>query len=202
MNMQASSSSQPGPEELERELRLTLYRFDCPDAHTLGEYQLEVLQEQQRLQIAAHAAQCDECRTELQTLRAFLALPTMVPESLVERARRVVAKLFVPEPGLAYSGLRGSADTSTQIFQAGDLTLTLGTGQTRGSVFGLLVSAGRTPEWFEGRAVTLTPREGSTISTSLDDVGTFEFAQVAAGQYALEIDLADGVVVVEELRVD
>lgn len=200
--MQASGSGHTGPEELERELRRSLYRFDCPDAHTLGEYQLDMLDQERRMRIAAHAADCDECRAELQTLRAFLAAPISAPESVVERARRVVAKLFVPAPGLAYGGLRGSADAGTRVYQAGDVTVTIGPGQTSGSVVGLVVASGSTPESLEGRSVRLLPRDGAPVSTSLDDLGNFDVVDVVPGLYALEIDLPTGLVVIEELRVD
>src|SRR5690349_8923272 len=60
----------------EAELRRSLYRFDCPDAHTLGEFELDLLAPELRLQIAAHASRCDECRDELRMLRRFLAEPT------------------------------------------------------------------------------------------------------------------------------
>ena len=45
-------------------------------------------------------------------------------------------------------------------------------------------------------------REGAALRAQLDELGNFEFGDVAAGRYALEIDLPDGVLVVQELRVD
>jgi len=36
----------------------------------------------------------------------------------------------------------------------------------------------------------------------MDDLGNFEFEDVPAGLYALEIDLPDAQIVVEELRLD
>ena len=197
--MQASGSGQSGPEQFERELRRVLYRFDCPDAHALGEYQLDLLEPEQRTQVAAHAAECDECRADLQTLRSYLAEPIPFPQPLLVRARnKIVATLFAPNAGLAYGGLRGTADTSTRTFVAGDITVTVGSGETRDSVFGLVVA----PDVQEGASVRLLPREGAPSISSVDDLGNFEFVGVTAGSYALEIDLADGTIVIEELRVD
>ena len=62
-------------------LRRALYRFDCPDAHTLGEYQLDLLEPEHRRSIAAHATDCDACSTELHTLRSYLAMPTAIAAS-------------------------------------------------------------------------------------------------------------------------
>lgn len=196
--MQASGSGESGPQDFEQELRRVLYRFDCPDGHTLGEYQLDLLEPEQRARVAAHVAECDECHAELQTLRSFLAEPISVGEPLGSRARRIVASLFVvPRADLAYGGLRGSADTATRIFAAGDVTVTLGAGDARGSLFGLVVGPGVQ----EGGQIDLIPSQGSPLVSTLDDLGNFEFVGVAAGRYALEIDLADATVVIEELQV-
>jgi hypothetical protein len=194
--MQPSSDS----EDFERELRGSLYRFDCPDPHSLGEYALDLLSPADRTRTAAHAAECDDCRAELQTLRVFLATPTSVAEPLLERARRIVATLFVPRPGLAYGGLRGAADASARVFEAADadVTVSVAPGQATGSLIGLVVSSTTLTD-HEVRAV---PRDGGPIMARIDDLGNFSIQGATAGLYALEIDLDDGVLVIEELRVD
>jgi hypothetical protein len=202
MSMQASGGGHGEPEDFERELRRTLYRFDCPDAQTLGEYQLELLGPEDRTRVAAHAVECDDCRDELQTLRAFLAMPTLVADSPFATVRRFIASLFTPTPGLAYGGLRGAAGSSTRVFEAHDVTVSVGRAQTSGSLLGLVVAAGQSPDALEGHDVRLLPRDGTSIRTQLDDLGNFEFSDVPAGDYALEIDLPDGVLVIEELRID
>jgi hypothetical protein len=202
MSVQASDGGQSGSEDFERVLLRALYRFACPDPHTLGEYQLDLLDQMQRREVAAHAAECDECRGELEMLRTFLAAPVDMPESGLARARRIVATLFTAKPGLAYGGLRGVSDAAPQIFEAGDLTVSVGPGQTPGSVSGLLVTAEPRPDVLNGREVRLLPRAGATIATQLDDLGSFEFANLEPGPYVLEIDVPDGVLVIEELRVD
>jgi hypothetical protein len=202
MSMQASGGGHWEPEDFERELRRSLYRFDCPDAQTLGDYQLELLEPDERTRVAVHAVDCDECRDELQTLRAFLAMPTVVADSPVARVRRFVAALFTPTPGLAYGALRGASDSTTRVFEAHDVTVSVGRAQTTGSLLGLVVAAGQAPDTFEGHSVRLIPRDGAPLHTELDDLGNFEFSDVAAGNYALEVDLPDGVLVIEELRVD
>jgi hypothetical protein len=125
--------------QMQRELRRSLYRFDCPTPHALGEYQLDLVDPVARTSIAAHANECDECYAELQTLRAYLAAPVLVAETMVERVRRVVASLLTPSsaPGLALSGLRGGHQAATtQVFTAGEATVTVGRGQPPGTVIG------------------------------------------------------------------
>lgn len=197
-----SGSESSGPEDFERELRRSLFRFDCPGAQLLGEYQLDLLDEADRVRVAAHADSCDECHAELQTLRGFLAAAIELPEPLTARARRIVATLIAPRPGLAYDGLRGAADTSTRVFEASDITITIGPGQAHNSFVGLVVAGGQSPEALDGREVRLLPRDGAPITTHVDDLGNFEFTALAPGRYALELDLPDGVVVIEELQVD
>jgi hypothetical protein len=201
MSMQASGGHTES-EDFERELLQSLYRFDCPDAQTLGDYQLELLDAAERTRIAAHAVECDECSDELKTLRAFLALPTLIGDPAVTRLRRFVATLFTPMPDRAYAGLRGASDSSTRVFEANDVTVSVGRAQASGSLLGLVVAAGQPPEALEGHEVRLVPREGELLRTQLDDLGNFEFGNVAAGQYLLEVDLPDGVLIIEELHVD
>jgi hypothetical protein len=202
MNMDASGIDQMSDDVLEQRLRLTLYRFDCPDAQTLGEYELDMLDPVERTRIAAHAVDCDECTAELQELRTFMAKPTGVSEPVLQRARRIVAKLFTPpQAGLAYGGLRGDDDAATRVYEAGDVTITLGPGSTSGSVLGLVVAGDTPPASLEARAVRLLNPVGPPASAKLDDLGNFQFDHVAAGIYSLEVDLPVGVVVIEELPV-
>jgi hypothetical protein len=183
----------------EHQLRRALYRFDCPDPLALGEYQSDLLDMATRTEVAAHLLDCDDCRAELQTLRAFLAEPEpAVSEPILGRARRIVATLFTPRPGLAFSGLRGAPDPTTRIFEAGDITVTVASGQTPGSLIGLIVAG----EPLTDREVRLVPREGATLTAVVDEVGNFLLEGAPAGLYALEIDLSDGILVVEELTVE
>ena len=90
-----------------------LFRFDCPAPQVLGEYQLDVLDAEERLRVAQHAAECEECTAELTELRAFLAVDPPVPETFFERARRVLATLSTPAPELVLHSLRGADDAAT-----------------------------------------------------------------------------------------
>ena len=184
-------------------LRRALYRFDCPDAHILGEYQLDLLEPEHRQRVATHALECDACGADLHTLRAYLSLPTPVAASPMQHARRMVATLFQPTAGLAYGGLRGTVEVSTRVFQAEDVTVTVGPGPGRGTVMGLVLIAGSGAHALGGRAVRLVPTERGALISAMDDLGNFDFAGVPAGKYALEIELPNAlIVVIEELRLD
>ena len=71
--VQASGSGgQWQAEEVERLLRLVLFRFDCPTAEVLGQYLLGLVPAEERPRIALHAETCDECGAEVETLRELL----------------------------------------------------------------------------------------------------------------------------------
>lgn len=202
MNMDTSGIDQMGDDAIGQRLVQSLYRFDCPDAQTLGEYELDMLDPVERTRVASHVVDCHECTSDLGELRAFLAQPAAVSEPVLQRARRIVATLLAPQPGLAYGGLRGGSDPSTRLYEAGDVTITLGPGSTSGSVLGLVVGGTPATASLEGRAVRLLNPLGTSADTQLDELGNFEFDDVEAAIYSLEVDLPAGVVVIEALRID
>jgi hypothetical protein len=65
----------------------------------------------------------------------------------------------------------------------------------------VVVDAGP-PEALTGSEARLIGAGGSSISALLDDLGNFEFADVAAGSYLLEVALGDRLIVIEGLRLD
>jgi hypothetical protein len=185
---------------METRLSRLLFRFDCPEPHVLGEYQLDLLDAEQRMRIAAHAAVCHECADELSTLRGFLADPLHMPETLGERLRRVVGSLVAPpRPGLALGGVRGTAGTSMRQYQAEDVTISIGPGAEAGMLLGLIVDGG---ERAAGGAVRLRSSDGPSFATTVDELGNFEFEGVRPGTYHFELELGDRLIVIENLQFD
>jgi hypothetical protein len=181
-------------------LRRALYRFDCPTPQTLGEYELGLLTSGPRTQVAAHATECHLCLAELQDLRAFLAAPTDVPESLGARARRLVATLFQPAPELAYGGLRGAESESTRIYQIGSLSLTLTTDAEAHVITGLLLAPDLDASALAGAEVRFAGGGATPRVTHLDNLGNFEIEDLTPAVYDVEIDLPAEVLVVEAVR--
>src|SRR5579884_21440 len=58
---------------IELTLTSTLYRWDCPPSHVLGEYQLGLLSGDVATAVRLHVGMCVHCAAELETLSAFLA---------------------------------------------------------------------------------------------------------------------------------
>ncbi len=175
------------------QLRAALYRFDCPTAHQLGEYELGYVAQDERVRIASHALECSLCTEDLKTLRSFMAVEPVIREGFVSQVRRVLATLVTPLPSTSLSGIRGGAETRLRQFQAGDTRVSLS--HDGESLTGLLVPAAT------GQARLLADR-GAARTTDVDELGNFDFEDVSAGAYTLEIELADEIIVVEQLSLD
>jgi hypothetical protein len=130
-------------------------------------------------------------------LRQFLATEPPMPVSLFEQARRVIATLMVPKAGLSLAGVRG-AETAVRVYQIAGARLSISTGAEPGSIVGLLVL--ETAGLLDGE-VLLIPATGDPQTAPLDELGNFEFDQLASGSYSLEVHLPDQVIIVQELRV-
>ena len=191
---------------VQRRLQVSLQRFDCPSPQRLGDYELDILAPEERTAVAGHVVECPRCTDELRTLRDFLALEIAAPPiGPLERARRLIAALVVPAPGAAHARLRGVADTATQTYRAGDVTISLHTGpgarRGRGGIEGLAWRESGDTEGLAGTSVTCIAEGGETRTTEINDLGNFTFDDVASGTARLEVLLGDHIVVIEGVRI-
>jgi hypothetical protein len=179
-------------------LRQALYRFDCPEPHALGEYELDLVAPDERVRIARHTTECEACTAELHMLRDFLATDVAVPEPFLSHVRRVVATLLMPRPELGLAGVRGAA-TALRQYHVEGATISLGAGPERGTLIGLVAldDAERT----HGE-VRLLPIQAAPLVTPLDEFGNFEYYDLASGAYGLEIQLADEIIVIQHVQID
>lgn len=180
------------------DLRQLLYRFDCPQPHALGEYELGLVPTEERVRIAQHAVECDACTADLLMLREYMATDVSVPQPMFAQLRRVVASVLMPAAGLGLAGVRG-ADSALRQYRVEGASVSIGSGPDRGSLIGLLVVDDA--QRMQGE-VRLLPGQGPALTSDLDELGNFEFFDVAPGAYALEIQLPDEIIVVQHLQVD
>ncbi|HEY3059522.1 MAG TPA: hypothetical protein VGL99_11155 [Chloroflexota bacterium] len=179
-------------------MRQLLYRFDCPQPHALGEYELGLVPTEERVRIAQHAVECDACTADLLMLREYMATDVSVPQPMFAQLRRVVASVLMPAAGLGLAGVRG-ADSALRQYRVEGASVSIGSGPDRGSLIGLLVVDDA--QRMQGE-VRLLPGQGPALTSDLDELGNFEFFDVAPGAYALEIQLPDEIIVVQHLQVD
>ncbi len=189
----------------ERGLRHSLYRFDCPPPHQLGDYHLGWLPTAERVAIATHLRMCPRCSAEMHTLRAFMADEVVVEATLAERARRVIATLIPPRPQGALMGVRGTVEGDQRLYEAEDLVVALdiraAKTTSRGAINGLVYTVGDVEPLWAGRAVRLSPATDQERVTQLDEAGGFALDQLPSGAYRLEVELADCTLVIPEVLV-
>jgi hypothetical protein len=190
---------------LQRRLGQALHRFDCPPGQTIGEYALDLVSPEERTVIARHVLDCLRCTAELRSLRAFLSgddLIQVAPQGLLAGLKRTVATLFAPPTAMAGVALRGGPSIA-QTYRAGELTLTLAPGpqprRGRTSLMGLIVREDGELEIPAGSTARLLAPTGAAESAEIDDLGNFAFDDLVPATYALELQLGDDVVVVEDV---
>jgi hypothetical protein len=192
---------------LQRRVGGAIHRFDCPTSHALGEYHLRLLPPDERASVAAHLAECPVCADEVRMLGRFLIDdPPAAPAGVGEQLKRIIATLLTPAPGLAYATVRGAGDAITRRYQAADLTIEARLGATAPSgyrqVSGVIWREGADAEDLTGRVLRLIGDDGGERFTNIGDLGDFDFGAIEPGNYRLEIETGDSVVVVEDLRLD
>lgn len=192
-----------------------LYRSQCPDSMQLSLYCANVLSELERIQIATHLLNCPLCTTEVADTRSFLALPDL-PVSRYESGRRFVTTLVAPKMQLVVR----SNNTETlwpRQYQATTADLLLDLLHEDDKEYKLLGAITPTdiseldtleearaelhptsPNGYNGHHRDATP----FMTTRLDDLGSFLFDAVPAGDYTLHVHLPDDCeLVVEELHI-
>jgi hypothetical protein len=69
---------------IDNALKQRLYRWACPKADQLADYEMQLLNESDKQSVGKHVATCHYCTADLQALRAFMAddsLPTSIPQA-------------------------------------------------------------------------------------------------------------------------
>jgi hypothetical protein len=96
------------------ELTLTskLYRWDCPPAQILGEYQLGLLSKEIAAAVRLHLGMCVNCAAEVTALSGFLAGDPM----LVERSQ--VSQVLVPSSQNHRQSVQGAKATLDRLIDA------------------------------------------------------------------------------------
>ena len=176
----------------QRQLTEMLYRADCPPAIELGDYQLGLLAAPRLAFIRQHVAECTHCSQELAGLDGYLtSLAPQLPQSIAapgllaratERVKIFVGQLLPNAPTLA---LRGDDDEAPQIYEAGDLQVSVATEDDpdqpdRKLVLGLVMGA-QTIGW----QAHLWRDNQAVASVEVDEFGNFSAAGLQAGLHQL-----------------
>lgn len=185
------------------ETRLTagLYRMDCPDTTTLGEYYLGLVDKTEKSVIKAHVAICPHCTAELANLATFMTnMAAEVDYSLTDRAKVFIGGLISGGSGLGAPAwqpafaVRGE-EQPPLMYEAGDaqIMLEIQTDDQRSalrSITGLIIDPTD-----EQLAAVVWPvgaeREDPVASADVDPAGNFHITRLEPGAYDLIIHSAE-----------
>ncbi len=163
---------------IELKLISKLYRWDCPPNQILGEYQMGMLSSEQALNVKNHLRMCVLCAAEVATLTEFLAHDRMLAEPVSVYSAEDVSISIQIERG-------PSRKDSLQLI-------------------GFVTRQGTTLEAMQGTPVRLSTlaSTGKTVYTqNIDELGNFVFSSLVPATYTLELQLPEGIVVIDQLPV-
>ena len=193
----------------------------CPEAQRVGEYASGLMGSMESAKMRQHLATCDWCKTEFEQISQWL----LEPDALLEEqaapppnrpqgekfdwVRRVVATLSKPTTlSYTHSGVRGSADSLPQTFQAEELTIVLAVQavgpRSQGlNILGLVQAGDGALDDLIGREIRLLSQGKEVATEALDELGNFIFENVQPPQpFELEITLETKIIVVPNLKLN
>lgn len=174
---------------IDQQLQSHLFRFDCPDPLSLGEYHFGLLDAVSRRSVQGHLSLCPLCRREVAQLAGFLTqtadpLPQgEARQSLLERIKVFVVDILAPSSGdlLPNAAFRDSDEqmfdqTQFRVHRAGQYLVSLslknqGNGQQ--TIVGDIANVNDPADGFTDWAYHFW-QEGMLKQVSpLDETGTF-----------------------------
>lgn len=182
------------------QLLAAFYRDACPCAEVLADFVLNRLPATERLRVAAHVRRCEACSKEVEAVRG---LADEAPSSLMARLQESLALALLARPvGPASVPVRGEGLPGR--FEAGGFIVTLSThaGALTGRVRrrGIPSDAGYGGQaWLLGEAAVV---DEDVPHSRIDERGRFRFASLAAGSYALLLQIGDQNVALEAIRIE
>jgi len=128
-------------DKIEEKLKAILFRSDCPSKMDLGEYELGLLGNQRRDEVATHLTACPHCQYDLVQMRQFMAIPAASIELAADRAEQksplldkikvIVVDLLLSPAGMQGAGsfqpvFRGAeSEIRTSVVEADDYIVAL-----------------------------------------------------------------------------
>jgi hypothetical protein len=193
-------------------LRVVFHRIECPDAHTLAEYQQGLLSPTEQMATADHLKICPACSKEIADLDRFLQEVSLAPisQAVVTHLKRIIARKVptstdsvIPQPAFA---LRGATSAPPDVYRADDIKLVVGleadgSQAGRKMILGLTSREGQSLASLAGARVQLKRGETTVAVEEVDSLGNFMFTGLLSGDYELILATSREQVVVETIVV-
>jgi hypothetical protein len=193
-------------------LRALFRRAECPDAHTLGEFNLGLLSADEQAAIEAHLGTCTDCAAEMTELDRFLQEAPIAPEAipLQHQLKRLVAHLAPLSPGVEGQqpalAFRGATAASLDVYRAEDIKMVVGLEADglragRKMLLGFTTREGKPLESLGGAHVQLSHRGETVAMERVDTLGNFVFCDLNSGEYELVLFTDQEQVVIENILI-
>lgn len=181
---------------LESKMKNSLYRWDCPLPHELGEYALGLAEAPQQVAIAAHLESCPLCQHDLEALQRFSQLAEAKPQ---HRPIKTVQPIYpskriwiaaVRPASVAYA-VRGARPKGI-VAEVGDITIFLAV-EMNGNKLTLKgqVVDSQQDRWLN--ALLELRQMNEIVGTAvLDEFGEFVCGSLPDGKVNLAITTPDG----------
>jgi hypothetical protein len=199
-------------------LNTQLARYGCPTSEEITEYVAGMLPSAERAAIEQHMQQCSRCASDVAETREFLAQedPILSWKHAPSAVRRLIPALRgkgTPAFAAPAFGLRGEAKEMTEFSdEDNDVMISLryiADVRGRETLMGSIIS-GKQPELTLDESIPVRLRSFAEeddapapdlIAEAVAEGGNFELAPVPPGQYQIEADLPDCLVVVGPITV-
>lgn len=133
------------------------------------------------------------------------ALETLRDQSLTG-VRRIIATLLPLPPTVALGGVRGTQELWPRLYAADDVSINVQLERIPKRkdalrLNGIVARKGMTLQALQGTSVQLSSQARTVYTQIIDELGNFVFPSIVPATYTLEVQFADGVVVIEQLPV-
>ncbi len=181
-------------------LLAVFYRDACPAPEVLADFALGRLLPTEKLRVAAHARACVACTEEVTSVKNLM---DEGPRSLLNRLRESLALAWAAQP-VAQTAAPARGEGWQGRFEAEELTITLSAHADR--------LTGRVREReaprgvdYRGEAWLLSPDMETVeqaLHSAIDARGRFQFTGLAAGSFALLLQIGAQDVALETIRIE
>ncbi len=177
-------------------------RPECPELDDLLQYQAGLLTRAEQRRIKRHIVSCEACQAEL----AALAIPEPGPvlaDRLRQTGRVILRALLAPASAAPALAVRGDGRRWFK-YQAGGYRLILGlvpplAAEQIWQIEGQLLREDQALPAPNGAAVQLLRDDTVAARDIVDDFGYFALERLAPGRYAIQVDLDQTSILIEDV---
>jgi anti-sigma factor RsiW len=178
-------------------------RPECPDLDDLLQYQAGLLTRAEQRRIKRHVVSCEACQAELAALT--ISEPGPLPaDRLRQTGRAILRALLAPASATPTFAVRGDERRWLE-YRAGGYRIILGlvpplAAEQIWQIEGQLLREDEALPALDGAAVQLLRDDAVVARDTVDDFGYFALERLAPGLYAIQVDLDQTSILIEDVK--